>query len=247
MSKLPASSAGYTGLMICLLQFVFTLGWTVYMIFLPGLLAKAGIDKSWLLWVLLIDQLLFAAMDVWAGFAADHVNRSLKRFGPWLLAAGLISALAFLLMPWLSHWFAPAAQAPLLLGLIVVWVCTSSVLRVPPMIMLQKYAPQHQTRWLLVLYLTGLALAGACAPYLGVTLKTIDPLLPFAIASIALAVTVQGLVRAERTLASHAAPQPAKQAGSAPWGLWHRFTHKFTTDSIHSSPPGVNWPNFRNI
>lgn len=215
-----SAAASQAGLNVCLLQFVFTLGWTVYVIFLPGLLAQAGIDKSWLLWILLADQLIFAAMDVWAGFAADQVQRKFGLLGPWVLGAGLISAAAFFLLPWLGHWLPSAAQAPALLALIFIWVCTSSALRAPPMIMLQKYASRPQTPWLLALYLTGLALAGAVAPYLGVHLKTVNPLLPFALSSLALALTVLGLVHAERRLASQASAQVLKQPGSAPWGLW---------------------------
>ena len=55
---------------IALVQLFFTLGWTVYVIFLPGLLKVAGIDISWLPWILIIDQLLFAVADVATGIRA---------------------------------------------------------------------------------------------------------------------------------------------------------------------------------
>ena len=41
---------------LALVQLFFTLGWTVYVIFLPGLFRQAGIDVAWLPWVLIADQ-----------------------------------------------------------------------------------------------------------------------------------------------------------------------------------------------
>lgn len=232
LAQAPLPVQTRAALTVCLLQFVFTLGWTVYVIFLPGLLAKVGIDKSWLLWLLLADQLAFAAMDVWAGFAADKVMRTVGRLGPWLLALAGLSALAFLLLPWVPGALPAAMQAPVLLVLIFLWVLTSSAMRAPPLIMLQKYASGPRTPWLLAMYLAGLALAGAFAPYLTVALKKADPALPFAVASLSLIATVLGLLHAERQLAATqnataataasaaSAATTSPRPGAAPWGLW---------------------------
>ena len=66
---------------IALVQFFFTLGWTVYVIFLPGLLKLAGIDAAWLPWVLIVDQLLFAAADLATGIWLDRSERLLRMAG----------------------------------------------------------------------------------------------------------------------------------------------------------------------
>ncbi|MCY7389584.1 MAG: hypothetical protein LH481_16265 [Burkholderiales bacterium] len=105
---------------IAFVQLFFTLGWTVYVIFLPGLLKVAGIDIAWLPCILIIDQLLFAAAD----FA---------KAGNWLTA-------------------------------LFVWVICSSVLRVPPLVLLAKYATPQQPATMrspIAAYLFGLGVAGA--------------------------------------------------------------------------------------
>ena len=54
-----------TGIVFALLQLFFTLTWTVYVIFLPRLAAEAGIAKSWIIWILVANQLVFLFAD-WA-------------------------------------------------------------------------------------------------------------------------------------------------------------------------------------
>jgi Na+/melibiose symporter-like transporter len=64
-----------------------------------SLLAQAGIEKKWVIWVLMADQLIFTLMDFSLGVAADKVVGRLRRLGPWLLGATAVSCLAFLLLP----------------------------------------------------------------------------------------------------------------------------------------------------
>ena len=77
------------GLYFGVVQFLFVSCWTVYVIYLPGLLAQAGIEKKWVIWVLMADQLIFTVMDFAIGIAADRVLSGLRRIGPWLLGATL--------------------------------------------------------------------------------------------------------------------------------------------------------------
>lgn len=197
----PATAAIY----IAALQFLFAITWTNYVIFLPRLLQAAGLPPAWAPWVLVLDQLVFMVADVATGVYADRVQSALGRLGPLVVGTTAVSALAFLLLP---HVVLLGSAAPLLaLGLVAVWAVTSSALRAPVWMLLGKHAARPALPWLNALALTGLAVAGAAAPFLGVALKNLDPRMPFALCSAALLAATAGIVPLERRLGQ--APTPA--------------------------------------
>ena len=179
---------------LAFVQLFFALGWTVYVIFLPGLLKLAGIDAGWLPWILIIDQLLFAAADVATGVWLDRSEHFMRTAGNWMTALVLGSCAVFVFLPLLAQ-----SMPPWLFVLaLFVWVICSSVLRVPPLVLLARYSTPQQPATLrspVAAYLFGLGVAGAVAPYLTVLLRNRDPLLPFVLASVALAVATLALRR----------------------------------------------------
>ncbi|MBY0264986.1 MAG: MFS transporter [Burkholderiales bacterium] len=198
-----------TGLVFALLQLFFTLTWTVYVIFLPQLVVQAGLPKSAVIWILLLDQLVFVFADWAMGAKADRAAQVVGRLGPLIGLITLVSAIAFLLLPFA----APQGSPLLLLALTLVWTITSSALRAPPLVLIGKYAAAGAKPWLSASWLFGLGVAGALAPYLTIQLRDMDPRLPFALSAIAVAVAAWGMAWAERHLASEtpaAAPPPAK-------------------------------------
>ena len=66
-------SANRTGVYIAVLQLVFTLGWTTYVIYLPKLAASVGIAPSAVILILMLDQAIFTITDTAMGIAADKV------------------------------------------------------------------------------------------------------------------------------------------------------------------------------
>jgi len=108
--------------------------------------------------------------------------------------------------------FVAAAGAPLLIAVTVVWTITSSALRAPPLMLLGKYAAKPSIPLLSSLAMLGYGIAGALAPYLAVTLRNVDPRMPFAVASLVLALTTLGMISAERRLASASQPSPLPPA-----------------------------------
>lgn len=182
-------------------QFFFTIGWTVYVVYLPGLLQSAGIAPTWLPWLLIADQLIFAVMDVALGAFADRVGEAYRRLARLLLVLSSLSALAFVLLPTLG-----AVSPEILLGLLTVWVISVAVLRGPTLVLLAKRAKAAQQGRLVVAYLAGIALASAFAPFLGLWLKGGDPRLPFAISGIVLLAAVLVLLR---TIDTQARPDVA--------------------------------------
>jgi MFS family permease len=189
-------------LYIAVVQFFFATTWTIYVIYLPQLAAKAGVAAQWIAWILVADQAVFAVTDVLTGFWVDRVRAGLARFGGWILGVTLLSCAAFLALP-----FAGASPAALLVA-IFVWAVTSAALRSPPWVLLSRYAAKPSVPWLSTLVLTGSALASAIAPYLGVALRDADPRAPFVLSTLTLLATVAGLVWIERRLAG-AEPRPA--------------------------------------
>ena len=205
------------GLYLGVVQFLFALCWIVYVIYLPQLAAQAGIAKGAVAWILMADQLVFVFADYASGVAADRVSRVVGRVGLAVLAATVVSCLAFLALPLI----APGGSPVVFIALTMLWAATSSALRAPPLALLGRHVAQPSQPLLLALTLLGLGIANALAPYLGLTLRGVDPRLPFALSSGALALVTLGLVVAERGLArarvreAVAGPAPAAARAAA--------------------------------
>lgn len=191
------------GWYLAVLQLFFALCWTIYVIYLPKLAAAAGIAPKAIILVLMLDQAIFTVCDFFTGIATDKVTRVLGRLGVWVTAATALSCAAFLIMPLVA-----GLGTPMLLAVIVVWTVTSSALRAPPLMLLGKYARKPSIPYLSALALLGTGIAGAMGPYLTITLRDIDPRIPFALASIVLMLVTLGMIIAERRLAAgpHASP-----------------------------------------
>jgi MFS family permease len=194
------------GLYFAALQLFFTLCWTVYATYLPSLAASAGIPASAVIFILMLDQAVFMVADFATGVWADRVSKVLGRIGTWAAGITLVSCAAFLLLPFI----APASAAAFL-AVTILWTVTSSALRAPPLMLIGKYAAKPAIPWLSSLTMLGYGIAGALSPYLAVTMRDIDPRLPFVLASVAVGLTALGLGWAERNLASKAAePAPSR-------------------------------------
>src|SRR5687768_10532681 len=167
------------GVYLAVVQFFFTLTWTVYVIYLPKLAAQAGISKEAVVYILIADQIIFVAMDYAMGVAADRMSKVVGKLSYIVLTVTLGSCLAFLLLPFA----APQGAAWLFLLLTIAWTVSSSALRAPPLVLVGKYAAQPSVPWLSALSLFGLGLAGAISPYLTIVLRDLDPRLPFVISS----------------------------------------------------------------
>ncbi len=201
------------GWYLAVVQLFFTLCWTVYAIYLPKLAATAGIPHGSIIYILLLDQVVFTVCDFMTGIAADKVTRMLGRLGIWVVAATALSCAAFIALPLIA-----VAGAPMLLAITCVWTVTSSALRAPPIMLLGKYAARPAVPYLTSLAMLGYGVAGAVSPYLAVTLRDADPRLPFAAASIVLMLATLGMISAERRLTKEPPPDAAKRATERPFG-----------------------------
>jgi hypothetical protein len=204
----PASGVTRAGVYVALLQLLFTLLWTTYVIYLPKLAAEVGIAPGMVILILMLDQAIFTVADTAMGIAADRVSALVGRLGIFVAVATALSCAAFAAMPLVAGQ-GPGAQTALI-ALIVVWAATSSVLRAPPLTLFGKYGARPSLPFLSALTMLGYGLAGAVSPYLGVVLRGVDPLLPFAISSAVLVITTLALIRVERGLAAQPVPTPPR-------------------------------------
>jgi hypothetical protein len=176
---------------LCLLQVFFTLSWTVYVIFLPALAAKAGIAKEAVLWILMLDQAIFAVMDWALGAQADRTAAHLRRLGPWIAAVTALSTAAFLALPFTAL----SGSAIAFLAVVIAWSASSSVLRVPPLVLLARGADLSARPAIAGAFMFGIGIAGAAAPFVALALSGVDARLAFALSSFAVLVATIALVR----------------------------------------------------
>ncbi|MFM9881814.1 MAG: MFS transporter [Burkholderiales bacterium] len=184
------------GLATGTILFALALSWTTYAVYLPQLAKAAGIPASFVPWMLALDQLVFAAADWASGAYADRTLAIMRGLVPTLVLVTMISTIAFAMLPLIG----PLLGADGFFFLTITWVVTTAALRAPPMAMLGNYATPIARPALAALSTIALALAAAIAPYLAMTLRSIDPRLPFALAAIAVMTAALGLFHVDRTL-----------------------------------------------
>jgi Major Facilitator Superfamily len=200
-----------TGAYLAVLQLVFTLGWTTYVIYLPKLAADVGIAPSAVILILMLDQAIFTITDTAMGIAADKIAPFVGRLGVFVGTLTAASCAAFVALPFVAG-TGPNAQ-PWFIVLIVIWVITSSALRAPPLTLLAKHRAKPAIPFLSALAMLGYGLAGAVSPYLGVVLRNEDPRFPFVISGVVLLITALALSKVERGLARQPSP-PNKPTGN---------------------------------
>jgi MFS family permease len=196
-------------------QMFLALSWTVYVVYLPRLAAEAGVERAWVPWILIADQLIFAACDWAAGVWSDRVSRVVGRLGRIVAIATAISCVAFIALP-----FVAPGNKELFLVAIVLWSATSSALHAPPLALLGRHAPKPSHPFLAAVLLCGLGIAGAASPYLSGILRDIDARIPFAVASAALFAAAWVLSWAERKLPrseTKPAAKPDANIGTIGW------------------------------
>jgi MFS family permease len=202
-------SPNRTGVYLAVLQLVFTLGWTTYVIYLPKLAAQVGVAPTAVILILMLDQAVFTISDTAMGIAADRIAGLFGRIGLFVGVLTAISCAAFVALPFVAG-TGPGAQVWFF---ILIWAVTSSALRAPPLTLLGKHRARPKIPFLAALAMLGYGLAGAVSPYLGVVLRDQDPRLPFLISGVVLLITTLALSKVERGAAQDVAtPEPAVPA-----------------------------------
>ncbi|MBR0794654.1 MFS transporter [Bradyrhizobium jicamae] len=217
MTAKADQAARRTGVYLAVLQLVFTLGWTTYLIYLPKLCAEVGIAPATVILILMMDQGIFTITDTAMGLAADRISIVVGRLGIFVGCLAAISCAAFIALPYVAG-TGPGARV-WLIALIVVWAVTSSALRAPPLTLLGKYRAQPSIPFLAALAMLGYGLAGALSPYLGVMLRDQDARLPFVLSGAVLLLTALAFSGIERRMAREVQPaqtaRPAAPIGAA--------------------------------
>ena len=97
-----AASANRAGAYLAVLQLVFTLGWTTYVIYLPKLAAEVGIAPSAVILILMLDQAIFTITDTAMGIAADKIAPFVGKLGIFVGALTALSCAAFVALPFVA-------------------------------------------------------------------------------------------------------------------------------------------------
>lgn len=191
----PPAPASYR-LWVLAVQCLLVVGWAMYVLYLPGLLKRAGIDPKLAIFVLMLDQATFAACDWAAGVYADRIAREARRIGPIVTVVALASSAFMLALPWIAALASPAA----LLATIVAWSATSSALRAPVFALLGRVSGIESKSGTVGWALVSLSVAGALTPVLTTALAKLDPALPLAVGALALAAAALFTSRIESRL-----------------------------------------------
>jgi hypothetical protein len=202
-----------SGVYFALLQLALTLGWTTYVIYLPRLAAEVGIAPATVIFILMMDQLIFTVTDTAMGIFADRIAPFVGRLGRTVGWIAAVSCAAFVALPLVAG-TGPKAQIAFI-ALIVIWTATSSALRAPPLTLLGRYAARPSVPFLAAMVMLGYGVAGALSPYLGVLLRDADARLPFIVSSAVLLLVALALSKVERGLAGHPSPAAVKSVVAA--------------------------------
>jgi hypothetical protein len=196
------------------IQALFALTWALYVAFLPGLLARAGLEARLAIFFVVLDQAVFALADWASGVYADRLARLLNRIGPSLTACALVSSCALVALPWIASLGVPA----LLIGVTVLWTATSSALRAPVFTLLGRVGGAARPAGAVSLALLGVGVAGAVAPVLTRALAQADPRMALGVcaASLAIAALFASRLESSATGATSGATQDAPKASRAP-------------------------------
>src|ERR1700759_4129649 len=138
LTAATSSSSNRAGVYLAFLQLVFTLGWTTYVIYLPKLAQEVGIAPPAVIFILMLDQAVFAVTDTAMGIAADRVAALVGRLGVIVGLLTAISCAAFVALPFVAG--AGASAQTWFIALVVIWAITSSALRAPPLLLFGKYS-----------------------------------------------------------------------------------------------------------
>src|SRR5258707_15613265 len=96
------AGANRTGVYLAVLQLVFTLGWTPYVIYLPKLAGEVGIAPTAVILILMMDQVIFTNTDTAMGIAADKISPVVGRLGVLVGALTALSCAAFVALPYVA-------------------------------------------------------------------------------------------------------------------------------------------------
>lgn len=200
---------GPLGAQAAVVQLLLSLSWTVYVVFVPAMLAATGIARGWIAWVLLADQLVFALADYAAGAWTDRLVTAAAALRRALVVSVLVSTLAMVSLPWVAAAGSPTAW----LVVAFAWVATSSALRAPLFTLLGRAQPANSPR-LVALAVAGASVAAALAPLTGTLLRDADPRLPMLVS--ALGLCAAGVFVLLRLVPGGLAPPAASAAAPSP-------------------------------
>lgn len=183
---------------VAMVQGAIALMWVVYNLYLPKFLKDLGYASSLGLVLLGIEGIVGAVMEPVAGTVND---RTLRGFGvqfPLVLGGALVSAVLFVLVPWVALWgLSVATMKFFFVMLVILWASAMAAFRAPVLSLLGRYSNQTQ----LPQASSALMMSGALVQIFSVPsqkgiLEWVGPFWTFGVSGLVLAVAIAGLYAA---------------------------------------------------
>lgn len=210
MSSTSASKSAYlSAFYIALVQLLFALAWAVYDIFLPQLASRAGLSADTATLLSRVDLFLVVVMDFAFALAAPRIEKGVSRAAKWIIASVWASCLLFLLLPLVTG-------GGLLFVVALVWVITSSAIRMPVLILLCQYVDRGALAGFAAVISIARGISGAVGSYLSSSLTGVSPMLPFLVSSLVLSLAVIGVLWFHRQAEGEQPLNPPKEEPPAP-------------------------------
>lgn len=203
-----------------------TITWIVYNLYLPELLARYGFPLAVAQLILVVENLLAAAVEPAMGALSDRASRRQNGRVSFIARGGLLSAAAFIAIPLVALVWVPAGIARWILPLfLVLWALLMATIRSPSLSLLKKSASDQNLPRAAALITVITGLFAAIRPFSTDTILSMGPVVAFAIGSggLLLGTFVLGRLYANDEADATATADP--EVGTTPDALSERETH----------------------
>jgi hypothetical protein len=173
---------------------MFTVGWMIYRVHLPGLLTQFGFADSFAPTLLLIEAMLTIAVEPLAGAFSDHTNRRQGSRFPLITFGVILSSLLFVIIPALIVFVAPAKGILWTLPtLLIGWAVSMSLFRSPAVALLRRYAPNLRLPQAASILTFAAGIAGAAMPLTSKIVLNMGTALAFTLGAVLMLISVMWL------------------------------------------------------
>ncbi|ERN40234.1 hypothetical protein KR51_00031740 [Rubidibacter lacunae KORDI 51-2] len=122
-----------------------SLGWVIYVLYLPDLLVRLGFPQELAGVLILLEHALEAIVQPLFGHLADRSERERGTRFPWIISGVVLASACFLAIPAIALFLSPASPWRWMLpATAVLWASAMAVFRSPVVALLARAAPKPQ-------------------------------------------------------------------------------------------------------
>lgn len=217
-------------------QGAISLSWVIYKSYLPQLLAQFGFPLALAATLLIVENLLSAAMEPLIGGLSDNAKRFLgTRFG-FISVGVILSSALFIALPAIAIFGNPSSALRwVFIVVLITWALAMTVFRSPAMALLLKYSTPASLPLAASLVTLSGGLIGAFQPFVSKLILGWGPVVTFAIGSFVLL----GATAVLRSVNPPDTPPVIQDQNSSP--TWSLNSQILTLALIFVTGAGVAW------